>query len=110
GAVRLPAGASRDRPQPAGDRDRPQLVRVSARRAKAICTPTAAVADQVAERLEVARDKIVVTPLGVDPSWFTARPPGEQLRRRLSLPPKYLLFVGAAGPRKGLRWLSKAQD
>ncbi|WP_245566036.1 glycosyltransferase family 4 protein [Thermocrispum municipale] len=110
GVVTIHDLAFLDRPESAGESDLPQLVRVSARRAKAICTPTAAVADQVAERLEVARDKIVVTPLGVDPSWFTARPPGEQLRRRLSLPPKYLLFVGAAGPRKGLRWLSKAHQ
>ena len=44
----------------------------------------------------------MVTPLGVDPAWFTARPPSEALRRRLGLPKQYLLFVGAAGPRKAL--------
>lgn len=87
-----------------------ELVRIGARRADAICTPTAAVADQVAERLDVDRDKVTVTPLGVDPSWFTAMPPTKSMRSRLSLPPKYLLFVGAAGPRKGLRWLSKAHQ
>lgn len=88
----------------------PELVRIGARRADAICTPTAAVADQVAERLDVARAKVTVTPLGVDPSWFTAMPPTKSMRARLSLPNRYLLFIGAAGPRKGLRWLSKAHQ
>ncbi|WP_216214165.1 glycosyltransferase family 4 protein [Amycolatopsis aidingensis] len=89
------------------DREVPALVRKGAARAKAICTPTAAVADAVAERLDVDREKIVVTPLGVDPAWFTGRPPGMELRERIGLPARYLLFVGAAGPRKGLDWLRR---
>lgn len=95
---------------PAGGAELPELVRIGARRADAICTPTAAVADQIAERLDVDREKVTVTPLGVDPSWFTAMPPTKSMRARLSLPKEYLLFVGAAGPRKGLRWLSKAHQ
>jgi glycosyltransferase involved in cell wall biosynthesis len=110
GVVTIHDLAFLDRPESAGQPDLPALVRVSARRAKVICTPTAAVADKVAERLEVDRDKIMVTPLGVDPSWFAAQPPTERLRQRLSLPSKYVLFVGAAGPRKGLRWLAKAHQ
>jgi glycosyltransferase involved in cell wall biosynthesis len=90
------------------DRDLPALVRVGAQRANAICTPTAAVADHVAERLDVPRDKVVVTPLGVDAAWFTGRQPTKPMRERLRLPSDYLLFVGAAGPRKGLDWLLKA--
>ncbi|WP_020668098.1 glycosyltransferase family 4 protein [Amycolatopsis nigrescens] len=93
---------------PPSDRGLPELVRRGAARADVICTPTAAVADAVAERLAVAREKVVVTPLGVDPSWFTGRPPNDGLRERLGLPKEYLLFVGAAGPRKGLDWLGKA--
>jgi glycosyltransferase involved in cell wall biosynthesis len=91
-----------------GDHELPTLVRRSAERAKVICTPTAAVADAVAERLDVPRDKVMVTSLGVDPAWFAARPPGDRLRERLNVPPEYLLFVGAAGPRKGLDWLLRA--
>ncbi|HVW41874.1 MAG TPA: glycosyltransferase family 1 protein [Amycolatopsis sp.] len=91
-----------------GDRELPQLVRQGAARAKAICTPTAAVADAVAARLDVDRDKIVVTPLGVDAAWFTGRRPNVEMRERLRLPKEYLLFLGAAGPRKGLDWLLKA--
>ncbi|MFF5990312.1 glycosyltransferase family 4 protein [Prauserella flavalba] len=90
------------------DAELPQLVRRGAARADVICTPTAAVADAVAERLDVDRAKIDVTPLGVDAGWFTGRPPSQQVRERLGLPPEYLLFAGAAGPRKGLGWLLKA--
>lgn len=90
------------------NRDLPELVRRGARRAQAICTPTAAVADAVADRLAVPREKIVVTPLGVDAAWFTGRLPTQEMRERLQLPTEYLLFVGAAGPRKGLDWLLKA--
>src|SRR5699024_6119949 len=91
-----------------GDRDLPALVEKGARRADVICTPTAAVADAVAERFDVDRDKIKVTPLGVDAGWFTGRFPSVLARKRLGLPPQYILFAGAAGPRKGLDWLNKA--
>jgi glycosyltransferase involved in cell wall biosynthesis len=50
----------------------------------------------------------VVTPLGVDPAWFAARPPSPAQRARLGLPSQYLLFVGAGGPRKGLGTLLAA--
>ncbi|WP_184726529.1 glycosyltransferase family 4 protein [Saccharopolyspora phatthalungensis] len=90
------------------DRDLPQLVRSSVRRARALCTPTAAVADAVSTRLDVPRDKIVVTPLGVDPEWFSATPMSSELRCRYGLPAEYLLFVGAEGPRKGLPGLLEA--
>lgn len=93
---------------PPSDAELPELVRRGAARADVICTPTAAVADAVAERLDVDRGKIEVTPLGVDAGWFTGRPPSPQTRERLGLPPRYLLFAGAAGPRKGLNWLLKA--
>ncbi|UQS22623.1 glycosyltransferase family 4 protein [Amycolatopsis thermalba] len=93
---------------PPSDRELPELVRRGAARADVICTPTAAVADAVATRLDVDRAKVVVTPLGVDAAWFTGRPPDEPMRERLGLPERYLLFVGAAGPRKGLDWLLKA--
>ena len=92
------------------DRDLPELVRRGAHRADVICTPTATVADSIATRLDVDRDKIVVTPLGVNPAWFTARPPDDERRARLGLPSRYLLFAGAAGPRKGLDWLVRTHE
>ncbi|GLY68356.1 glycosyltransferase family 4 protein [Amycolatopsis taiwanensis] len=92
------------------NQDLPELVRRGAARAHVICTPTAAVADAVSERLHVAREKVVVTPLGVDAAWFTGRVPTKEMRERLRLPSEYLLFVGASGPRKGLDWLLNAHS
>ncbi|HWE91573.1 MAG TPA: glycosyltransferase family 1 protein [Pseudonocardiaceae bacterium] len=95
---------------PHSDRDLPALVRRSALRADVVCTPTEAVATAVASRLDVPTDRIMVTPLGVDPAWFAARPPTDELRQQLRLPAEYLLFVGAEGPRKGLDHLRKAHE
>ncbi|MGH3754361.1 MAG: glycosyltransferase family 4 protein [Pseudonocardiaceae bacterium] len=80
----------------------PDLVARSVARAAVVCTPSNAVAEQVARRLGIAAERIVVTPLGVDRAWLGAAAPAEALRTRLGLPPQYLLFVGAAQPRKGL--------
>ncbi|MBB4903917.1 glycosyltransferase family 4 protein [Actinophytocola algeriensis] len=95
---------------PPSDEQLPLLVAKSAARADVVCTPTRAVADVVIDRFGLATDKVVVTPLGIDLAWFTARPPSEALRRRVGLPKEYLLFVGAAGPRKALDWLQKAHE
>ena len=95
---------------PPSDEQLPALVARSAERADVVCTPTQAVADVVVDRLDVPADKVVVTPLGIDLAWFTARPPRDSLRRRIGLPKEYLLFVGAAGPRKALDWLLKAHE
>jgi glycosyltransferase involved in cell wall biosynthesis len=92
------------------DEQLPALVATSAARADVVCTPTKAVADVVVERVGLAQEKVVGTPLGIDLAWFTARPPSEALRRRVGLPKEYLLFVGAAGPRKALDWLLKAHE
>jgi glycosyltransferase involved in cell wall biosynthesis len=99
-----------DRPDELAPAERalPGLVRDAARRAAVVCTPTIAVARQVVQRLGVRDDRIVVTPLGVDPAWFVAAPPSPEARRRLDLPSDYLLFVGTAQPRKGLDVLLKA--
>lgn len=95
---------------PPSDEQLPELVARSATRADVVCTPTQAVADVVIDRLGVAAEKVLVTPLGIDLAWFTARPPSENMRRRIGLPKEYLLFVGAAGPRKALDWLLKAHE
>ncbi|MEO7194609.1 MAG: glycosyltransferase, partial [Pseudonocardiaceae bacterium] len=89
-------------------RDLPELLRRSVARAAVVCTPSVAVARQVARRLDISEERIVVTPLGVDPAWSSAGPPSPELRARLGLPPRYLLFVGAAQPRKGLSVLLDA--
>lgn len=89
-------------------RELPELVMRSVARAAVVCTPSGAVARQVASRLDIPAERIVVTPLGVDPTWSNAGPPSPALRARLGLPPRYLLFVGAAQPRKGLDVLLEA--
>ena len=95
---------------PASDAELPALIRRGVRRAHAVCTPSSGVAAQLRSELDVDPAKIHVTPLGVDPAWFTARAPDQALRDRLGLPEEYLLFIGAGGPRKGLDWLSNAHE
>jgi glycosyltransferase involved in cell wall biosynthesis len=83
------------------------LVPRSLRRASAVVTPSAAVADQVREEYDV-RVPVVVTPLGVDPSWYAAAAPDAALRASLGLPSSYLVFVGTLEPRKDLATLLAA--
>lgn len=93
-----------DRPEflAPSQRDLPDLVLRSIARAAMVCTPSGAVAQQVAHRLDIPAERIVVTPLGVDSAWSSTGPPSPALRATLGLPPHYLLFVGTAQPRKGL--------
>lgn len=104
GAVTVHDLAFLDHPEYLAPQQRtlPDLLRRSVARAAVVCTPSAAVARQVVRRLDVAPDGVVVTPLGVDRTWLNAAAPTETLRVTLRLPRRYLLFVGAAQPRKGL--------
>jgi glycosyltransferase involved in cell wall biosynthesis len=79
-----------------------ELVRRQAREAAAVLTPSGTVAAEVVEDLGVPADRVHPTPLGVDPSWFDARPPEEGWRRRHRVPDRYLLAVGTREPRKNL--------
>lgn len=92
------------------ERDLPDLVRRSVRRASIVCVPTRAVGQVVTERLGTPEERVRVTPLGVGPEWFEARPLEAQRRADLGLPEHYLLFVGSDGPRKGLPTLLKAHE
>jgi glycosyltransferase involved in cell wall biosynthesis len=74
-----------------------ELVPRAVRRAAAVLTPTRAVADELAEAYGLAENRIRVTPLGVDPSWFNATP-----GRPNGIPADYLVAVGTLEPRKGL--------
>ncbi|WP_243792144.1 glycosyltransferase family 1 protein [Saccharopolyspora gloriosae] len=98
-----------DAPEEVAEPGFAELVRSSVRRAAVVCTPSAAVAETVAERFGVPWESIVVTPLGVDPEWFEAAPPGAELHR-LGLPDDYFVFVGAEGPRKGVDVLLRGHD
>lgn len=93
---------------PKQERNLPELVHSSVRRAAVVCTPTAAVADAVSSRFGVERSKLAVTPLGVDEEWFAATPADSAVHTKYGIPHEYLVFVGADGPRKGLPHLLNA--
>lgn len=85
-----------------------ELVPDGLRRAAVACSLTAFTADELAATYGFPRERIVVTPLGVDERWFEASPPSPELRRRLRLPDHYVVFVGTREPRKGLPTLIEA--
>jgi glycosyltransferase involved in cell wall biosynthesis len=78
------------------------LVPRSLRRAAVVCTPTAVVAAEVAERYGVPADRLVVTPLGIRDSFRSATPPDPAWLAERGLPSRYALFVGTIEPRKNL--------
>jgi glycosyltransferase involved in cell wall biosynthesis len=79
-----------------------QLVPRALRRADVVLTVSAAVADEIAERYAVPRERIVVTGNGVDAAWSASDPLTAAELAARGLPEHYLLFVGAAEPRKRL--------
>jgi glycosyltransferase involved in cell wall biosynthesis len=85
-----------------------QLVPRALRRGAVVCAPTAAVAAEVAAEYGLGADRLVVTPLGVDPSWREATPPDPPWLAAHNLPARYLLFAGNREPRKNLPTLLAA--
>jgi glycosyltransferase involved in cell wall biosynthesis len=84
------------------------LVPRALRRAAVVCTPSRAVADELADAYRLDLDRIQVTPLGVSEDWGrTPRPSPEWLAAR-GLPERYVLFVGTIEPRKMLPTLLSA--
>lgn len=77
-------------------------------RAAVVLTPSRATAADLEEAYSVDPDRVVVTPLGVEPAWLTAQPPTEGERAALGLPRDYLLAVGTLEPRKDLATLLRA--
>ena len=84
------------------------LVPRSLQRAGAVCVPSRFVAEQVAEAYPTAAERVVVTPLGVDPSWSRASPLTTAERAALGLGAAYHLFIGNLEPRKDLATLMAA--
>lgn len=80
------------------------LIPRGARHAAAIFTGSTHVADSIAEVCRVPRELVHVTGLAVDHHLFA--PPSaadvEAARRRLQLPPVYLVQLGALEPRRGV--------
>jgi len=84
------------------------LVPRALERAAVIITPSQAAADDLVEVYGTDRDRIVVTPLGVDPAWALAAPPSASWLRGHGIPESYLLFVGTLEPRKNVHDLVQA--
>lgn len=89
-------------------RDYARYLRRSLDRADAVMTNTQTTRQELLQALDVAADKVHVTPLGVDPVFEYATAP--QLPAHLELPSRYLLFVGRREPRKDPATLLAAFD
>jgi glycosyltransferase involved in cell wall biosynthesis len=81
-----------------------ELVPRSIRRGQLVLTPSQAIAAELSAEYGLDPDRIVATPLGVDPAWFRTGPGGQPH----DLPERYLLFVGTVEPRKDLPGLLAA--
>jgi len=88
--------------EPARVRHFAPALRMRARDAARVVTPTEAIARQVVERLGVSAERVRAIPHGVDPRF---RPEGPSAS---PVPGRYLLYVGALGPRKGVDTLLAA--
>lgn len=86
----------------------PRLRHLAVQRAAQVIVPTAAVAADAIERLDLDAERIVVIPEAPDPA---LRPRAEHevagVRRRLGLPERYLLWVGC--PRGADTWRQVAR-
>lgn len=97
----------RDVVYPGGQRLR-ELVPESLRRAARVITPSAAIADELAEKCGYDRDKISVTHEGVSEEFFAASPLPDTALGRLGIPGRFVVAVGTIEPRKNLRTLLSA--
>jgi glycosyltransferase involved in cell wall biosynthesis len=84
------------------------IVPWSVRRAAAVLVPTRAVASEVAELYGVSDDRVFVTPEGVSPHFFDARPLDDTGLARFGIARPFALFVGTIQPRKNLHRLLAA--
>jgi glycosyltransferase involved in cell wall biosynthesis len=86
-----------------------ELVPAALRRSgTVVVTPSRAVADEVRGAFGLADERVLATPLGVDPTWPSARPASDGWLASRGLPTDFLLFTGAREPRKNLHTLLAA--
>jgi glycosyltransferase involved in cell wall biosynthesis len=85
-----------------------ELVPRALDRGAVVCTPTAAIAAEMADTYRLAPERLVVTPLGIAPAWRRAVAPDPAWLAAHDLPERYLLFVGTREPRKNLPTLLAA--
>lgn len=82
----------------------------SCERAQLILVPSRSVRRDLVSILDVPEEKIRVVPFGVGENFKPPRSDSEreELRSRLSLPERYVLFVGRAEPKKNIPMVMKA--
>lgn len=85
-----------------------ELVPHGLRTAKAVLTPTAAVAQELLATYRLDDDLVTVSPLGVDPQWASSPPFSTAELALRGLPSTYIMAVGTLEPRKGLDILIEA--
>jgi glycosyltransferase involved in cell wall biosynthesis len=83
-----------------------ELVPAALSRGASVCAVSETMARAIVEAYALPAERVYVTPLGVDESWYAAR----QLAApdRLALPKEYVVAVGTLEPRKNLRVLLDA--
>lgn len=84
-----------------------RLVPRSVRRAAAVVTITHAVREEICAEYAIPPERVRVSHCGVDPGWAAAALTPE-VRRRLGLPERYVVFAGNLEPRKNLGMLARA--
>ena len=87
-----------------------RLVAWSVRRARAVLVPTHAVAGEVAERYGLERERLFVTPEGVDERFFDAEPMSGAELEAQGIRTPFCLALGTAGARKNLECLLAAWE
>lgn len=97
----------RDDVFPGGERLR-KLVPWSLKRAARVIAPTAAVADEIAERYSYPRERITATHEGVANLFFGATPLADAALSGMGISRPFALAVGTLEPRKNLRRLLEA--
>jgi glycosyltransferase involved in cell wall biosynthesis len=80
------------------------------KQAEMVIVPSMAAAEDVVHFLGVERERIQVIPMGCDPCFQPVDEPmrATALRRRYTLPERYILFVGTLEPRKNVQTLLQA--
>lgn len=76
------------------------LVPAALDRGATVCAVSRTMADAITDAYRLPPERVVVTPLGVDESWYAASPPPDP--SRLGLPASYVVAVGTLEPRKNL--------
>jgi glycosyltransferase involved in cell wall biosynthesis len=85
-----------------------RMVPWSVRRAAKVIVPTEAVATEVAERFDLAGERIAVTHEGVAPVFFGATPLSEHVLAEMGIGRPFAIAAGTIEPRKNLARLLEA--